>query len=239
MAPKKPELLDLLRKQRAAELHGSTERKESARPTDKADTEGRAGKAEQPAKAARPELPPPPRSAPPAPAAGATPPVRATARPPRHPAKMGERSQRLPWLGLLVLVAVAVPLVWWLSGLLRQAPIEAGASALTPAAGEEPAATPPAAPARYGVVAITYQRSERNLKDAYRVGQDIVNLLGTPGEVPDLDPVQVFVGSAGASNQPELLALRDRVRELEYPAGSGKRPFGDAYISRIPLVRTE
>lgn len=233
MAPRKPELLDLLRKQRAAELHASTERKESARPA--AET----GKAEKAEKPARPAPRPPVRPAPPAPAAGSMPPVRSTARPPRHPAKMGDRPFRVPWTGVLVLAVVAVPLVWWLSGLLRQVPIEAGPGAPAPPAGDARSATPPAGPVRYGVVVVTYQRTDRNLKDAYRVGQDIVNLLGTAGEVPDLDPVQVFVGSGDSSSQPELLALRDRVRELEYPAGSGKHPFRDAYVSRIPAVRSE
>ncbi len=207
MAPRKAELLDLMRKQRGAEP--ATGRSESA-----------------PRKSVETQTPQP---------AAAAPAARETMRPVAGaPAGATAKPSSLPWGGLLLLLLLAIPVVWWLSNTLGSPEVEAGApngDGATPATG-----APAAAAVEHSVVAIQYSYTPANLERATQVGRDLLQQLGVWGNLVNDQKswIRIYLGRAESAEDPQLRQLLDRVRQLEYPAGSGKRAFESAYIARLP-----
>ena len=216
MAPRKAELLDLMRKQRAAEQQGSAERTESSPKP--------AAKIEKPKPAPRSRD----KSSP------STKPVRSSS--PRK--STTGAAARLPWTGIFLVLLIAIPMVYWLSGVFgggedQPGNPDDGAGSL--AAAEVSAAEAPA----YGVVAIQYDRNPANLEVAKGHGLRLMDLLQTSCDLyeePREEWIRIYLGSADRAADSGLLDLKERLARLEYPAGSGKFPFASAYIARCPHI---
>ncbi|RMH04596.1 MAG: hypothetical protein D6702_02780 [Planctomycetota bacterium] len=220
MAPRKAELLDLMRKQRAASGQRPAEAPRPAPQPAPADEERR--------RPARPR-----RSA--------------SARASRAAWPLALPWASLA-LALLLVVPLVWWLVGALGGGQPvEAGGAAGvAAAAARAAGDSASAPPPAESAAaaapsYGVVAIQYDRTAANVERAVQVAKELVGLLGLDyhlGQVLEYgDWIRIYFGRSDRADDPELASLRERLAGLEYPPGSGRHEFRTAYVARIPVTR--
>ncbi len=103
---------------------------------------------------------------------------------------------------------------------------------------EPPATSPPVAVSKsFGVKVITYDSNDKNMQYAKTVGKALkanglpnVQLLQMPGKKGSF--LEVFVGKADSIQ--DLAKLRGRIRAYEYPVGSGQKPFASAGIFALP-----
>ncbi len=216
MAPRKAELLDLMRKQRAAEQQSSAERTQSS-----------------PQKSALAEKPKPPPRETKAPSS-TTRPVRSST----PAAARGGRPTRLPWTGIGLVLLIAIPMVYWLSGVFGAGEMKAGPG--PPVTGSSDASGVPAdAATTFGVVAIQYDLNPARLEEAKQHGLRLMQLLQSSCDLveePNAKWIRIYLGLSTSAKDPGLLDLRERLIRLEYPAGSGAFPFASAYIARFPAI---
>lgn len=214
MAPRKAELLDLMRKQRAADQPSAGRTESSPQASSKP-------KKERPAEK---------------PAAADS---RSATRPVRSSSPRGGKASGLsglPWGGIALVLLIAIPMVYWLSGVFGGEKLEAGPSP----GNQDPAAAAGngavAAEAPYSVVAVEYRYSAGQVEHAITVGKELIRQLGVWGTVADDQEnwIRIYLGRASSSKDPELADIQSRLQQLEYPAGSGKRAFESAYIARLP-----
>ncbi len=89
----------------------------------------------------------------------------------------------------------------------------------------------------FGIQVITYDYTERNIALAREAalalkksGLPNVRALLLPADQPK--QIVIFVGEA--PDKLDLARIRGRLRVLEYPAGSGQRPFASALTAPLP-----
>lgn len=88
-----------------------------------------------------------------------------------------------------------------------------------------------------GIQVITYDYTERNISFAKDVAMALKK-KGLPSVrallLPADQPKQIVIYVGEASEKLELAHIRGRVRAIEYPAGSGERPFASALTAPLP-----
>ncbi|MCH2111333.1 MAG: hypothetical protein MK213_00625 [Planctomycetes bacterium] len=153
----------------------------------------------------------------------------------------------------MLLVVVAGGLLFWGPSWFTPAdPVEARTPPVTveaPVVVEQPKPEPlpptpsvpvEVAPPAFAVKVITYTYNSRNQKLAVATATAL-RKRGLPGVQalvrPPLNPkhIEIYVGSA--SSKLELASQRGRIRALEYPEGSGEKPFASATIDSLPVTQ--
>ena len=109
-----------------------------------------------------------------------------------------------------------------------------GSPTPAPSTGNAPAGVPQA---EFGVQVITYKHNPRNLELARAVGRFLME-QGLPQVLPlqvtdgDESFIEIYVGSANTAL--ELARLQGKLQTMQYPEGSGRKPFASAFTAPIP-----
>ena len=149
---------------------------------------------------------------------------------------------RFPWVAAVLVLALAIPLIWWMSGQFGSTALDAATDDPNqPAASASGAGSLPGEASGshrpWSVRVIVYDFNERNSELAKETARALlklqfpdVNALLQPGDAPER--IEIYVGEA--ADRQDLQTLLQRVQQTEYPAGSGRKPFASALILRQP-----
>ncbi len=91
----------------------------------------------------------------------------------------------------------------------------------------------------FGIQVITYKQNPRNLELARAVGRFLV-AEGLPQVLPlqvshgEESFIEIYVGSAVSAMDMDLARLRGKLQAMQYPEGSGRKPFASAFTAPIP-----
>ncbi|TAH35018.1 MAG: hypothetical protein EYC70_14610 [Planctomycetota bacterium] len=156
----------------------------------------------------------------------------------------------LPWVPLVLVGILAVPLVLWLAKRFGGDEPKPGTNPPAVPAGtsQDPgraAAPPPVEAVQKGpvhaVVAISYDYNDRQKQLALQTRDQLIRdgfpnvvLLAVPAARPS--HYVIYVGEAAEAGT--LVPLRDRLRQHSVPGQPGAKPFEKAYVQKRPTIGT-